>query len=117
MGVGDNTFGGVSLGQEQQDGISVLIWPAEDVLAVEHIPGGSVDVVQHLGRLGTQEVQIPVVVAAGDWAGFTALQGTTATLSLIGNATRSATLRKIDRARFFANGDSDFYKAVATFVG
>lgn len=110
-----NTFGGVAFYQEQQDATSVVVWPRESVIAVEHIPGSDTDVAQHLGRRGLQEVTIPVVVRQANWAAFVALQGQTATLALIGNANRSATLTRIQNARYFER--EGIYKAQATWLG
>lgn len=110
-----HTFGGVRFYTEQQDGTSVFVWPEEDVLVVEHIDGSDTDIVHHLGRKGTQEVALAIVVAQANWASFLALRGQTLTLALIGNATRLATLRKIDNARWHEAGA--FYRATATWVG
>lgn len=109
-----NTFGGVAFQTEQQDARSVPIWPAEDVLAVEHVAGGNTDIVQHLGKRGTQEVTIPILIKSSDWASFAALHGQTATLVLLGNSSRQATLTKMQNARSFPEG---IYKVQATWLG
>lgn len=111
----NNTFGGVRFYTEQQDGTSVPIWPEEDVLVVEHIDGSDTDIVHHLGRKGTQEVGLAISVAQANWASFLALRGQTLTLALIGNATRLATLKKIDNARW--HEASGYYRLTATFLG
>ena len=110
-----NSFGAVPFHQEQQDGLSVAIWPSEQVFAVDHVPGSDVDIVQHLGRRGAVEVAIPVVVLEANWSAFLALRGQTAALVLIGNASRQATLTKIAGVRWFE--DEAIYKAQATFLG
>lgn len=110
-----STFGGVAFHLEQQEGTSVPVWPLETVLAIEHVPGGDTDVIQNLGKRGTAQVQIPVVVLAANWGAFVALQGQSATLALLGNATRAAVLTQIANVRYFqAEG---LYKAQLTFVG
>lgn len=100
---------------EQQDATSVPIWPVEYLTVVEHIPGSNDDVVHHLGRKGVQEVTIAIVVPGANWAAFSALQGQTAALNLIGNSSRQATLTKLANARWFQR--EAVYKAQATFLG
>lgn len=112
---GGSTFGAVAFWQEQADGLSVASWPAEHVAAVEHIPGGNIAVVQHLGNRGALEVALNIVVDEDDWAGFLALVGTTGTLTLLGLAARSATLLKVSNARWFE--DEGIYKCQATWLG
>lgn len=111
----NHTFAGVQFHTEQQEGTSVPIWPRESVAAVEHIPGSDTDIVQHLGKRGAQEVTFPIVVTQANWAGFVALQGQTGTLALIGNSSRSATLTKLQNARWFES--EAIYKVQATWLG
>jgi hypothetical protein len=110
-----HSFAGVAFQTEQQDMTSVPIWPRESVVAVEHIPGGDLDIVQHLGKRGAVEVAIPILVRTANWAAFVALQGQTAALVLTGNASRSATLIKLQNARWFER--EGLYKVTATWLG
>lgn len=109
-----NTFGGVQFRTIQEEGRSVpmVILPGESVIVTEHVPGGDLDVSQNLGRRGTEERTIPILVPDANWAAFVALNGQTATLAMIGNPTRPATLKKLDM-RSFPDG---FYKGSATFL-
>lgn len=111
----NHTFGGVRFYTEQQDGTSVPIWPEEDVLVVEHIDGSDDDIVHHLGKRGTQEVAYALSVESADWASFRALRGQTLTLALIGNATRLATLKKLENVRWHESAGK--YRLTATFLG
>lgn len=110
----NNTFNGVQFYQEQQEGTSVLIWPKEHITAVEHIPGSDTDIVQHLGNRGVLEASFPLVVKQANWAALNALVGQTLTLALIGNSTRTATLKKLS-ARWFER--EAIYKGSITFEG
>lgn len=110
-----NTFGAIPFHQEQQDGLSVAIWPSEQVTAVDHVPGSDTDVVQHLGRRGAVEVTLPVIVREANWSAFLALRGQTAALALIGNGSRQATLTKVANARWFEA--EAFYRCQATWLG
>jgi hypothetical protein len=111
---GGNSFGGVTFYQKQQQGTSVLVWPDEAKLVVEQIAGSDDAIIQHLGKLGAQEVSIPIVVEEANWSGLRALVSQSATLSLLGNATRAATLKTLS-GRYFAH--EGFYDATAVFVG
>lgn len=110
-----NTFGGVAFYQEQQQGTSVVVWPDEYVTAVEHIPGSDTDIVQHLGKRGLTEVALAIIVTSANWAAFLGQRGQTSTLALIGNATRQATLTKLDNVRWFEQ--TGIYKLTATWLG
>ncbi len=110
-----HTFGGVRFHTEQQELTSVPLWPSETVLAIEHVPGGDTDVIQNLGKRGAQTVPLAIVVTAANWGAFVALHGQAATLALIGNPTRLATLTQLSNVRWFeATG---IYKLQATWVG
>lgn len=114
-----STFGGVAFRVEWQGNPSVpIIPPGESVLVTEHVPGSDLDVTQDLGRRGAVEFTVSgVLVTAANWAALIALQGQTATLALLDNPTKTATLQKIGGDIRYSQGNGGLYRGVAlTFL-
>jgi len=93
--------------------VPVLILPGESVTVTEHVPGADLDVTQDLGRRGTAEISLQVVIPAAGWTAFVALNGQRATLALIANPTRQAKLSLGQDFRYFVEG---FYKGTLKFL-
>lgn len=92
----------------------VVVLPGESVIVTEHIAGGNTDISQDLGKRGSVERTLRVILAAADFAAFIALQGQTGTLALIGNPARTATLRKVGEE--WDSYPEGFYEGEATFL-